>query len=180
MNEIPKQRDRGAAIVATSILEEHLFEAIRSKLEGHDQVAKTMFGGYGPLASFSARIDLGLLLGLYPEAAHKRLHLIRGIRNNFAHSMQPISFKSQRGECAKLASGRNTYRAMGKMFDAVLKDQPKLRLTMFRRSINPRTQFIRAVQQLCMFLCLQIALGSEKRQSERSETDVVLRVEQIS
>jgi hypothetical protein len=28
MNEIPKQRDRGAAIVATSILEEHLFEAI--------------------------------------------------------------------------------------------------------------------------------------------------------
>jgi hypothetical protein len=90
--------------------------------------------------------------------------------------MQPSSFKSQRGECAKLASGRNAYRAMGKMFDAILKDQPKLRLTMFRSSTNPRTQFIRAVQQMCMFLCLQIALGSEKAQSERSDDDVVLRV----
>ncbi|MET4451226.1 hypothetical protein [Bradyrhizobium sp. RT3b] len=168
MNEIPKQRDRGAAIIATSILEEHLLEAIQSRLERHAQVEGKVFSGYGPLASFSARIDMGLLLGLYPETGHKRLHLIRRIRNNFAHSMQPITFKSQKGDCHKLASGRNAYRQWHKMFDSILKTQSAVRFGMFRSSTNPRTQFIRAVQQMCMLLSMQIALGNNSLRWEKA------------
>ncbi|MCK1337965.1 hypothetical protein IVB38_18560 [Bradyrhizobium sp. 38] len=96
IDEIPKQRDRGAAIIATAMLEEHLLEAVQSRLARHQSTGKKVFNGYGPLATFSARIDFGLLLGLYAESDHRDLHLIRRIRNNFAHSMHPISFKSKR------------------------------------------------------------------------------------
>ncbi|WBL75632.1 hypothetical protein I3J27_21605 [Bradyrhizobium xenonodulans] len=166
--EIPKQRDRGAAIVATSVLEEHLLEAIQSKLDRHDPVEKKVFSGYGPLATFSSRIDMGLLLGLYSVGHHKRMHLIRRIRNNFAHSMHPISFKSQSADCSKLVSSR-TYREMNKVFDAITTpEQPQIRLSMFRSSTNPRTQFLRGVQLACMVLCIQIILNKRDKGQEVS------------
>jgi hypothetical protein len=94
--EIERQRDRGAAPVAAALLEEHLLLAIRSALTRHESVEQKMFKGDGPLANFSAKIDLGLLLGLYPMSVHKHFHQIRKIRNEFAHNMKPITFRSQR------------------------------------------------------------------------------------
>ena len=37
IKELPKQRDRGAAIVATAILEDHLLAAIKSRLHRKDR-----------------------------------------------------------------------------------------------------------------------------------------------
>lgn len=160
INEIPKQRDRGAAIIATSILEDHLLDAIRARIERHGATEAKVFNGYGALATFAARIDLGLLLGIYPEEGHKRLHLIRRIRNNFAHSMQPISFKSQRSDCNKLRATRS-YRQMNAMLDETInKVQPlRVRLDMYRSTTNLRTQFIRAVQDLCFYLWAETLSG---------------------
>jgi len=61
LKEIPNQRDRGAAIIATAILEEHLLEAIQSRIERHSHTENKMFKNEGALSSFSARIDFGLL-----------------------------------------------------------------------------------------------------------------------
>ncbi|MCP3444201.1 hypothetical protein [Bradyrhizobium sp. CCGUVB14] len=165
IDEIRKQRDRGAAIIATSILEEHLLDAIQARLNRHDATEKKVFNGYGPLATFSARIDLGLLLGLYPEEGHTKLHLIRRIRNNFAHSMHPISFKSQRGDCNKLRKARGSYREMNKWVDATLNKVQAIpiRLGMYRSSTNPRTQFIRAIQEMCFHLTVQTLVGNSWR-----------------
>ena len=160
IKEIPKQRDRGAAIVATAILEEHLLMAIQARIERHDHTEKKMLNSDGPLSSFAARIDFGLLLGVYSEPLQRRLHVIRRIRNNFAHNMQPTSFKSQRAECAKLNAPKGRHLEFNKMLVPIFKDDPRppLTLTMFRRSTNPRTQFLRGVQQACAYLSLTIAV----------------------
>jgi hypothetical protein len=161
IKEIPKQRDRGAAIVATAILEEHLLMAIQSRIQRHDHTEKKMLSNAGPLSSFSSRIDFGLLLGLYPEQVQRRLHLIRKIRNNFAHNMHPTSFKSQSAECTKFNAPKGAHRRWNKLFDPVFVGDSRSRatMTMFRSSTNPRTQFVRAVQQLCAHLSLTIILN---------------------
>ena len=47
---------------------------------------KKLFTGYGPLSSFSARIDIAYSLDLITAVLSKDLHVIRVIRNEFAHS----------------------------------------------------------------------------------------------
>jgi hypothetical protein len=118
-----------------------------------------MFKGYGPLNTFAARIDLGLLLGIYPKEFWVRLHLIRKIRNEFAHNMQPTTFRSQRALCAKLAVSKGTHRQFNESFKSIIGKPDLPLIDVFRLSKNPRTQFLRSVQQITMMLSLSIALA---------------------
>jgi DNA-binding MltR family transcriptional regulator len=52
-----------------------------------------MLNGNGPLATFSSRIGVAYLLGLLPSVIRRDPHLIRKIRNDFAHSAEPLSFQ---------------------------------------------------------------------------------------
>jgi hypothetical protein len=56
------------------------------------KVASEILGPDRPLGTFSARVDLAYLLGLIPRQARRDLHLIRRIRNAFAHTAQRLSF----------------------------------------------------------------------------------------
>lgn len=158
--EINKQRDRGAAIIAAAVLEDHLLAVIKAKLTTDEKIEDKMFRGYGPLASFSARIDLGLLLGLYEKDFHKDLHRIREIRNEFAHNLAPLSFRSSqqiRDLCRLLEPPKGASRSFHKTFHAMLAkatlvsgEPARMKLTSFYRSTNPRTQYIRAIQRMTM------------------------------
>ena len=89
-----KQPDRSLAIVFAAIVEGHLTQAIKAHLVHHTKICDGMFNGMGPLATFSAKIDLGFLLGLYREELTKVLHALRRIRNTFAHDLRPLTFSS--------------------------------------------------------------------------------------
>ncbi|NPU93980.1 MAG: hypothetical protein HPY82_18880 [Gammaproteobacteria bacterium] len=67
-------------------------------------MADKIFDGYGPLATFSAKTDMALLLGLITERVHKDINLIRKIRNIFAHEAEKVGFEIDqvKGLCAKL------------------------------------------------------------------------------
>lgn len=103
IEEIEKQSDRGAIIISTAFLEKRLEEAIKLHLKPDiDPVANgKMFKGYGPLASFAAKIDLGFLLQIYPEEVRDLFHAVRNIRNDAAHETTAISFEmpSVRDKC---------------------------------------------------------------------------------
>jgi DNA-binding MltR family transcriptional regulator len=88
--------DRAAAIVAAALLEERLAEAIKTKLHREKEVVERLFRPSGPLGSFSAKIDLGFLMGLYSKDAHADLVAIKEIRNEFAHRLRTKNFTSQR------------------------------------------------------------------------------------
>ena len=160
LNEIKKQRDRGAAIIAASVLEDHLLAAIQSRLHRNDTIESKIFKGYGPLASFSAKIDLGFLLGLYSSTSHKQIHRIREIRNEFAHNLAPLSFNSQRIKafCAHFRLPRG----FGRDFDKMLEKNfgaKDLRLGMFRHRSTPRSQFMGVAQLYTMMLTFQTVLA---------------------
>lgn len=97
IREIGEQSDRGAIIIAGSFLETRLLQAIQMRLDPDatpDQLGK-MFKGTNPLATFSAKIDLGALLQIYPTEFKELLHKIRDLRNDAAHETKPISFQTQ-------------------------------------------------------------------------------------
>jgi len=96
LNEFNKESDRGAALVAASMLDEKLKE-ILSGFFVEKSTSKELLTGYNaPLGTFSARASATLCLGLIQENEFKEITLIRKIRNEFGHDWQSISFESGR------------------------------------------------------------------------------------
>jgi DNA-binding MltR family transcriptional regulator len=85
VEEMNGESDRAVAIVGAAWVEDALTEAIVAFLEEHRESSKRLFHGSGPLATFSAKIDLARLLGMTSDAIRSDLHSIRGVRNEFAH-----------------------------------------------------------------------------------------------
>jgi len=84
---------RATAIVGAAQLDYLLEQVLR-----HHMIAKpegSLFGAYGPLSSFSAKIDLAKSLGILTKGEASDLHRVRKIRNVFAHSLQEVSFRDR-------------------------------------------------------------------------------------
>jgi DNA-binding MltR family transcriptional regulator len=96
LREVASEKDRGAAIVIVAFLEDGLETAIKSRLVRDANTEHKMFRGTGPLATLSAKIELGFLLGMYGKVERNDLHRIREIRNEFAHKFNGITFEDQR------------------------------------------------------------------------------------
>lgn len=94
--EINSQTDRAAALIAAAYLEERLLGALKARLTRNQEAENALFGRGRPLSSFSSRIDLGLVIGVYGEVPRRLLHTIREVRNEFAHQAQPRDFNFQR------------------------------------------------------------------------------------
>jgi DNA-binding MltR family transcriptional regulator len=87
IEEMDGQTDRGVAIVGAAWVEEAMSVAIESFLHPEPKAWQRLFGGNGPLATLSAKIDLVRLLGLVTETIRSDLHIIRDVRNEFAHQI---------------------------------------------------------------------------------------------
>ena len=59
------------------------------------KTVKALFESAGPLATFSSRIDLAFVTGLLSQQSQRLLHLIRKIRNDFAHQHLDMSFTDE-------------------------------------------------------------------------------------
>jgi DNA-binding MltR family transcriptional regulator len=58
------------------------------------EMKKRLFDGYGPLSSFSAKIDLSYALQILNKDQYDDLTVIRRIRTQFAHAMPLVNFDS--------------------------------------------------------------------------------------
>ena len=82
-----QQTHAGVTLVLSTTLERMLVTILEGNMPHLTQPLKSkLFSGYGPLASFSSKIDLAYSLGLITAYEHRSLHAIRVIRNAFAHS----------------------------------------------------------------------------------------------
>ena len=166
MRELEKQTDRGVAIIGAAYLEERLEESLRAaftdriehvKIDG-SKVSGRLFKGTGPLVSFSAKIDALFALGLVGERSFHDLHLVREIRNAFAHTSDPLSFRSAKIVycCRKLWLPANI---LG--FGAAAPPT------------DPKEQFLVAVHMLYNFLWSELAkkrlVGDNVREKPRAE-----------
>lgn len=79
------ESDRSAVILGTAKLDQMLCNLLTSFLLPNISSADELFDGDGPLSSFHSRILLAHRLGLIDIYFVRALHLIRRIRNSFAH-----------------------------------------------------------------------------------------------
>jgi len=90
-----KESERGSAIVCATLLDESLRRMIKAKmapsLKKDDEL---LDGANAPLESFSSKVDLAYRIGLISRDEKSSFHLIRKIRNKFAHSSEEINFES--------------------------------------------------------------------------------------
>lgn len=103
-NELSDESDRGCALFGSSYLEAALQNLIIDFLVGDQAVIDSLFSGTAPLATFSAKIDMAYSLGLITSLERRDFHLVRKIRNDFAHSAEALSFSttSIHQRCAEL------------------------------------------------------------------------------
>jgi hypothetical protein len=90
------ETDRGCALIAASFLYVELSRMLRKGLiQDSKKVLDGFFEGDGPLARFSSRINAAYLFGKIDKTVYLDLHLVRKIRNLFAHQPDPITFQFQ-------------------------------------------------------------------------------------
>jgi hypothetical protein len=106
--ESETETPRGSAIVLSTIVESALEECICARLLPMSNTHRdSLFDGEAGLSSFYAKIDLGFSLGLYGTKTKADLHLIRRIRNQFAHySPRSFSHPEIKKHCLKLTDYR--------------------------------------------------------------------------
>lgn len=86
------ESDRACALMAAAYLELQLEKLIKSFLVEDAPVVNRVLGSSGPFGNFASKIDMAYLLGLIPNLVRRDLHLLRKIRNDFAHTHTQIDF----------------------------------------------------------------------------------------
>jgi hypothetical protein len=93
MNDLRDKDDLHIAIIALSILEATLEQLIATRLlKGDKEFLNRLFLNRGPLSDFNSKILIAEAFGIVTGPLANELHVMRGIRNAFAHSKIPLSF----------------------------------------------------------------------------------------
>ena len=86
LEELQGISERASAIVSGAMLEDILGHLLLNRLVDDEGVAQDLlFNAYGPLGTFSARINMAYMLGLIGKQEQRELNLVKRIRNEFAH-----------------------------------------------------------------------------------------------
>jgi mannitol operon repressor len=96
LREFQGESDRGAALVGAAVTDERLVETRRAFMVSNKAASSLLDGGTAPLGTFSSRIDAAFALALIDAHEHRECHIIRKIRNEFAHSRHGVSFADRK------------------------------------------------------------------------------------
>lgn len=92
---IQDPNEMAAVLMIGSLLDSTLQKFILARFpRPPDDIKGDMFGSGSPLREFSSKIKIGYAMGLYGPKTRKDLDSIREVRNNFAHTLQPINFET--------------------------------------------------------------------------------------
>ena len=87
-----EESDRGAAVLAGSFVENYLGTYLKNR-QVDASLSNKIFSATGALSTFEQRIDFAQAFGFLPKHVCRELHLVRKIRNHFAHYPKSASFK---------------------------------------------------------------------------------------
>ena len=98
LDEVHSESERASVILASAEMD----RALRALLEEFflppnqcsGKYGFTLFGPEEPAGTLSARIELSYRAGLIPEWCQKEAHILRRVRNEFAHQSLGYSFAS--------------------------------------------------------------------------------------
>jgi hypothetical protein len=83
-------------LVACAVLDAELERALKVTMRPMNSAMHSrLFEGYGPLSSFSSKIDLAYALNITADDVHANLGIIKDIRNKFAHTTEILTLESE-------------------------------------------------------------------------------------
>lgn len=85
--EFADESDRAAVILGAARMDVALYDLLTARLLPSPTSTDELFDGEAPLGSFSAKINMAYRLGLIEAAFARALHILRKIRNAFAHEV---------------------------------------------------------------------------------------------
>jgi hypothetical protein len=84
------------AILGASLVEHDLDRLLRRRfLRRDDETWKSLTDEKGPLSTFYQKIECGYAFKIYDEGMCKNMHIVRAIRNQFAHTKRLITFQNE-------------------------------------------------------------------------------------
>jgi hypothetical protein len=93
---LKKESVRGSVIVACAFIEDQLEELVKSRLIVCEKKKDYLFDGTNaPIGSMSAKIDLAFRTGCIGANNRESLHILRKLRNDFAHLSRRLSDNSR-------------------------------------------------------------------------------------
>lgn len=93
IRRMARETETAFAIVLASRTEDWLQFSIQAMMRRLSKTkADRLFCGYGPLSTFSAKIEIGYALKIFDDDILLDLKSIQGIRNKFAHAKEPRHF----------------------------------------------------------------------------------------
>ena len=87
LEALNKESERGAVLVAATMLEDLLGRSIHAFLIAHEETDRLLEGFNAPLGTFSAWAIAAFALGILSEREFRECERIRKIRNVFAHNV---------------------------------------------------------------------------------------------
>lgn len=172
----PSAPDAAIAITATTLLDEQLKMGLILKFR-RSVVSKTdvntLFNHRGPLATFSAKINLASMLGIVPdEKAQAELNIMRDVRNAFCHTLKDRSFSDDdiQRKCAALAYSNET--PIGTQTDAEL-SQSQFRPIAKAKFVNSTFYLLRLICISLLEAYEELCWASEHRDELRDKAQAV-------
>lgn len=93
--EFKKESDRAAVIMVAALIDEALTALLKNYFVSITSADDGLFENpTSPLSTFSAKIDICYRMGLISVKLSQDIHLIRKIRNSFAHDIYGCNFES--------------------------------------------------------------------------------------
>lgn len=93
--QLDRDSDRAAAVIAGSMVEERLRTAILARCQHVPKLEARHFHPSGAFGSFSIAIDLALMFKIISREAYNDLVVLKNIRNAFAHRLDIKDFQTQ-------------------------------------------------------------------------------------
>lgn len=95
LGQFKKESDRAAVILIASMLDEILGTLLKSFFVATPASEDSLFdNATSPLSTFSSKIDMAYRAGLISSKFSRDLHIVRKIRNSFAHDIYGCSFEN--------------------------------------------------------------------------------------
>lgn len=95
IEQFNKESDRAAVILVASILDETLETLLKSFFVPIPNAQDSLFdSATSPLSNFSSKIDMAFRVGLISGKFARDIHIVRKIRNSFAHDIYGCNFNN--------------------------------------------------------------------------------------
>ena len=166
-SQLRQESDRGSVIVAAALLDEALYNMLLCRLVPSLQREDELLDGtYAPLNSFSAKIDLAYRVGIIRQKLRSSLHLIRRLRNDFAHSTMENGFSTTPVQGRLRELFKLNEEIVNQMFSSVQKDQRESLSKRFNEGDPTKgaQEFIRVIGWRSTFELLVSVIASALKQ----------------